>query len=129
MGCWIWSKILSLKVQQTLELSRKEKYSSAVLSSIHFINHIFQAASNKAEESFTKLSDSEAQAVQGRVDVISYACQAEINHFNQNRVGDFKVMMQKYLQGQISFYQNVSDQLLVLFDTVYVTIWVKGILS
>ena len=74
----------------------------------NFITHKFQAASNKAEESFTKLSDAEAQAVQGRVDVISYACQAEINHFNQNRVGDFKGMMQKYLQGQISFYQNVS---------------------
>ena len=69
---------------------------------------ILQAGSNKAEESFAKLSDSEAQAVQGRVDVISYSVNAEINHFNQHRVGDYKVMMQKYLQGQISFYQNVS---------------------
>ncbi len=69
---------------------------------------ILQAASNKAEESFTKMSDAEAQAVQGRVDVISYSVKAEINNFNMHRVGDFKAMMQKYLQGQIAFYQNVS---------------------
>ncbi len=54
------------------------------------------------------MSEPDAQAVQGRVDVISYSVQAEISHFNQHRVNDFKVMMQNYLQGQISFYQNVS---------------------
>ncbi len=68
----------------------------------------FQAASNKAEESFLKLPENEAQAVQGRLDVIAYASLAEINHFNQHRVGDFKIMMQNYLQQQITHYQNVS---------------------
>ena len=62
------------------------------------------------EEQFAKLSESEAQAVQGKVEVISYACLAEMNQFQQFRVGDFKIMMQNYLKGQIEFYQKVSGQ-------------------
>lgn len=60
------------------------------------------------EESYTKLSESDLATAQSRIDVISYASLAEMNHFNQNRVPDFKAMMQNYLTNQIEFYQKVS---------------------
>ena len=50
----------------------------------------------------------EAQDAHSRLEVISYTTLAEINHFNQFRVGDFKQIMQKYLQQQIEFHENVS---------------------
>ena len=48
-------------------------------------------------------------AVQGRADVIAYAVMAEMTHFQQYRVGDFKGTMQNYLRGQIDFYKTVSS--------------------
>ena len=45
---------------------------------------------------------------QARADIIAYATLAEMNHFQQSRVADFKRMMQDYLQQQINFYQQVG---------------------
>lgn len=54
------------------------------------------------------MSESDVSNVLGRADTISYGTMAEINHFQEQRVDDFKSMMQKYLQEQINFYKNVS---------------------
>lgn len=54
-----------------------------------------------------KLQGAEAAAIALRGDVVSYALLAEINHFQRERVIDFKRYMQNYLKEQISFYQKV----------------------
>ena len=61
------------------------------------------------EEQYAKLSQQEMDAAHGRLEVISYCTLAEINHFNQYRVGDFKLIMQQYLQKQIDFHENVRQ--------------------
>ena len=80
----------------------------SVYGPAHILHVSLQAASTKMEESYAKLTDNEAQAAHGRLEVISYTTLAEINHFNQYRVGDFKLIMQRYLQAQINFHENVS---------------------
>ena len=69
-----------------------------------------QAASAKIHENAGRLSEQEVNEVQGRADVIAYATLAEMAHFQQHRVTDFKVMMREYLKGQIGFYRNVSPR-------------------
>lgn len=75
------------------------------------------------EEQIAKLSEHESQAVQSKVEVISYATLAEMNHFQQYRVGDFKVMMQNYIKGQIAFYQNVSNLYILLLVLTRLVQW------
>lgn len=53
------------------------------------------------------MTESEVNNVMTRADTISYGTMAEMNHFQQERVRDFKYMMQKYLQDQIAFYKRV----------------------
>ena len=55
-----------------------------------------------------KISEQEVMNVQHRVDTVSYGTLAEMNHFQRERVQDFKLMMQLYLRSQIQFYQDVS---------------------
>ena len=54
-----------------------------------------------------KMSDEDAKAVAERSDVISYACLAEMNHFQEHRVVDFNQRIKAYLQNQITFYKKV----------------------
>ncbi|XP_022246256.1 sorting nexin lst-4-like isoform X1 [Limulus polyphemus] len=58
-----------------------------------------------------KLSAEEAQSINKRTDVVSYAALAEISHFQSERIEDFKYMMQNFLSAQISFYQTVVSKL------------------
>ena len=67
-----------------------------------------QAATQKIQESAGRLNDSDMATVQGRADVITYTTQAEMSHFQQDRVGDFKEYMQTYLKAQIDFHERVS---------------------
>lgn len=74
---------------------------------------VFQGATGKAKECLKlqeegKMTEPETQKVLGRTDVISYGTLAEMNHFQSERVKDFKLMMQLYLRSQIKFYQEVS---------------------
>lgn len=54
------------------------------------------------------MPESDVAAVIQRADVISFGTLAEMNHFQRERVADYKDMMQKFLHGQIKFYRDVS---------------------
>ncbi|XP_035204490.1 sorting nexin-18-like, partial [Stegodyphus dumicola] len=55
-----------------------------------------------------KLSQENVAAIARRTDIISYAVMAEITHFQQEQVGEFKNMIQGFLQAQVKFYLKVS---------------------
>ncbi|XP_072045490.1 sorting nexin-33-like isoform X2 [Amphiura filiformis] len=58
-----------------------------------------------------KMDFEEAESVKQRADVVSYAMMAEINHFQDERVRNFKEAMEGFLTEQIKFYQNVTAKL------------------
>lgn len=58
-----------------------------------------------------RMDQEEADGIRKRCRVVGFALQAEMNHFHERRVADFKRMMQSYLKQQIIFYQRVSQQL------------------
>lgn len=77
---------------------------------------VHEGAIGKAKECLKlqeegKMSESEVNNVLARADTISYGTLAEITHFQEQRVDDFKSMMQKYLQEQINFYKNLTGKL------------------
>lgn len=56
------------------------------------------------------MPESDVAAVIQRADVISFGTLAEMNHFQRERVADYKEVMQKFLHGQIKFYREVSKR-------------------
>ncbi|XP_064635989.1 sorting nexin-33-like [Lineus longissimus] len=58
-----------------------------------------------------KMSESEVQSVINRSDTVSYAIMSEQNYFQEERVRDFKLMMQIYLRQQIEFYKKITSKL------------------
>lgn len=56
------------------------------------------------------MPESDVAAVIQRADVISFGTLAEMNHFQRERVADYKEVMQKFLHGQIKFYRDVSKR-------------------
>lgn len=87
-----------------------------LLSNFPDIIHLQKGAFAKVKES-QRMSDEgrmdqeEADGIRKRCRVVGFALQAEMNHFHERRVADFKRMMQSYLRQQIVFYQRVSQQL------------------
>jgi WASP-binding domain of Sorting nexin protein len=81
---------------------------------------VLQAAATKVQEAATKgseagkMTESDLQSLQNRADVITYTVLAEMQHFQQYRVGDFKKYMTSYLQGQIDFYKAVCFKCLFM---------------
>lgn len=61
-----------------------------------------------------KMGARELAGVKGRADVVSAVCLAEIAHFHQERVYEFKAVIQQYLEMQRTFFSSVSA---VLFTT------------
>uniref|UniRef100_A0A8C7WY73 Sorting nexin protein WASP-binding domain-containing protein n=1 Tax=Oryzias sinensis TaxID=183150 RepID=A0A8C7WY73_9TELE len=58
-----------------------------------------------------KMDRAQAEGISDRCNIISYATLAEIQHFHQIRVRDFKTQMQHYLQQQIAFFQKITGKL------------------
>lgn len=58
-----------------------------------------------------KMESQQADGVRERCNIISFATMAEIQHFHQMRVRDFKGQMQHFLQQQISFFQKITGKL------------------
>lgn len=58
-----------------------------------------------------KMDPAQAEGINERCNIISCATLAEIQHFHQIRVRDFKTQMQHYLQQQIAFFQKVTGKL------------------
>ncbi|KAI1897240.1 hypothetical protein AGOR_G00081270 [Albula goreensis] len=46
-----------------------------------------------------------------RVSTMSYALQAEMNHFHSNRIYDYNRVMQQYLEQQVKFYETIAEKL------------------
>ncbi|XP_056655165.1 sorting nexin-33 [Monodelphis domestica] len=87
-----------------------------LLSNFPDIIHLQKGAFAKVKESQRmsdegKMDQDEADGIRKRCRVVGFALQAEMNHFHERRVLDFKHMMQSYLRQQILFYQRVSQQL------------------
>ncbi|KAF4074337.1 hypothetical protein AMELA_G00238340 [Ameiurus melas] len=80
------------------------------------IIHVQKGALTKVKESQKhveegKMERQQADGIAERCNIISFATLAEIQHFHQIRVRDFKSQMQHYLQQQISFFQKVTGKL------------------
>uniref|UniRef100_A0A6G1SCP8 Sorting nexin-33 n=1 Tax=Aceria tosichella TaxID=561515 RepID=A0A6G1SCP8_9ACAR len=58
-----------------------------------------------------KINDSEMVRVNQRSNVVTYATLAEINHFHNERLMDFKQMMQVFLTAQINFHSDIVSKL------------------
>ncbi|XP_033023612.1 sorting nexin-33 isoform X1 [Lacerta agilis] len=87
-----------------------------LLSNFPDIIHLQKGAFAKVKESQRmsdegKMDQEEADGIRKRCRVVGFALQAEMNHFHERRILDFKRMMQSYLKQQIIFYQRVSQQL------------------
>lgn len=80
------------------------------------IIHVQKGALTKVKESQKhveegKMDRSQAEGINERCNIISCATLAEIQHFHQIRVRDFKAQMQHYLQQQIAFFQKITGKL------------------
>lgn len=58
-----------------------------------------------------KISESTMSRVTQRANVVTYATLAEINHFHNERLVDFKQMMQVFLTAQINFHSDILGKL------------------
>lgn len=68
-----------------------------------------------------KIDANACESVSSRADQISYAVLAEMNHFHNERVNDFKNVISNFLKQQINFHEKVVNQLkeaLSKFDCV-----------
>lgn len=80
------------------------------------IIHVQKGALTKVKESQKhveegKMDRAQAEGINERCNIISFATLAEIQHFHQIRVRDFKAQMQHYLQQQITFFQKITGKL------------------
>uniref|UniRef100_A0A4W5LZD7 Sorting nexin n=1 Tax=Hucho hucho TaxID=62062 RepID=A0A4W5LZD7_9TELE len=80
------------------------------------IIHVQKGALTKVKESQKhveegKMDAPQADGVNERCNIISFATLAEIQHFHQVRVRDFKAQMQHYLTEQIGFFQKITGKL------------------
>lgn len=80
------------------------------------IIHVQKGALTKVKESQKhveegKMDGPQADGINERCNIISFATLAEIQHFHQIRVRDYKAQMQHYLQQQIGFFQKITGKL------------------
>nr|XP_057927675.1 sorting nexin-18a [Doryrhamphus excisus] len=80
------------------------------------IIHVQKGALTKVKESQRhveegKMEAAQAEEINERCNIISCATLAEIQHFHQIRVRDFRAQMQHYLQEQIAFFQKITGKL------------------
>ncbi|XP_077077420.1 sorting nexin-9b isoform X2 [Siphateles boraxobius] len=58
-----------------------------------------------------KISASDKTVMFKRASTMSYALQAEMNHFHSNRIYDYNRVMQQYLEEQVKFYEMIAEKL------------------
>ncbi|CAM4688317.1 hypothetical protein PO909_010235 [Leuciscus waleckii] len=58
-----------------------------------------------------KISSSDKTTMSKRASTMSYALQAEMNHFHSNRIYDYNRVMQQYLEEQVKFYEMIAEKL------------------
>ncbi|XP_049612187.1 sorting nexin-9b isoform X4 [Syngnathus scovelli] len=77
---------------------------------------VHKAAIDKVKEgdklvATSKISPQEKVTMAKRVSTMSYALQAEMNHFHSNRIYDYNRVMQQYLEEQVKFYETIAAKL------------------
>ncbi|CAL2039241.1 unnamed protein product [Caenorhabditis brenneri] len=75
------------------------------------IIHVHKQALQKFRESEGRLSSVEAEKMKQRIDAMSYAVVAEVQHQTAEKVEDLKSTMGTYLKRQAAFYQDVANKL------------------
>ncbi|KAG8449944.1 hypothetical protein GDO86_016576 [Hymenochirus boettgeri] len=114
-----------LKRKRRLVLWMDHMTSHPVLSQYEGFQHFLSCRDEKQWKAgaFTKVKESQRMSDEGRMEqdesdgirkrcrVVGFALQAEINHFHQRRLKDFKQTLQHYLKEQIVFYRRVSQEL------------------
>ena len=80
------------------------------------ILQVHKGAINKKKEhqkmlDEAKIDDKSVAQINERADVVTLATLAEINHFQEERITDFKEAMKNFLSAQIEFYRNIADKL------------------
>ncbi|EFP08840.1 CRE-LST-4 protein [Caenorhabditis remanei] len=75
------------------------------------ILHVHKQALQKYRDSEGRLSAVEAEKMRQRMDTMSYAVIAEIQHQTAEKVEDLKSTMGTYLKRQAAFYQDVASKL------------------
>ncbi|XP_061890980.1 sorting nexin-9b isoform X2 [Entelurus aequoreus] len=77
---------------------------------------VHKAAIDKVKEgdklvATSKITAQEKITMAKRVSTMSYALQAEMNHFHSNRIYDYNRVMQQYLEEQVKFYETIAAKL------------------
>uniref|UniRef100_A0A7N9DCZ9 Sorting nexin n=1 Tax=Macaca fascicularis TaxID=9541 RepID=A0A7N9DCZ9_MACFA len=75
-----------------------------------------QGAIEKVKESdklvaTSKITPQDKQNMVKRVSTMSYALQAEMNHFHSNRIYDYNSVIRLYLEQQVQFYETIAEKL------------------
>ncbi|KAF7664006.1 hypothetical protein LDENG_00192200 [Lucifuga dentata] len=77
---------------------------------------VHKAAIDKVKEAdklvaTSKIGPQDKVTMAKRVSTMSYALQAEMNHFHSNRIYDYNRVMQQYLEEQVKFYEMIAEKL------------------
>ncbi|KAG7316366.1 hypothetical protein KOW79_019907 [Hemibagrus wyckioides] len=77
---------------------------------------VHKAAIEKVKEAdklvaTSKITPGEKVTMGKRASTMSYALQAEMNHFHSNRIYDYNRVMQQYLEQQAKFYETIAEKL------------------
>ncbi|KAL6096095.1 snx9 [Pungitius sinensis] len=77
---------------------------------------VHKAAIEKVKEgdklvAASKIAPQDKVTMAKRVSTMSYALQAEMNHFHSNRIYDYNRVMQLYLEEQVKFYETIAAKL------------------
>uniref|UniRef100_A0A8B9LIV6 Sorting nexin n=1 Tax=Astyanax mexicanus TaxID=7994 RepID=A0A8B9LIV6_ASTMX len=77
---------------------------------------VHKAAIEKVKEAdklvaASKITSAEKVTMGKRASSMSYALQAEMNHFHSNRIYDYNRVMQQYLEEQVKFYETIAEKL------------------
>uniref|UniRef100_A0A8C0NV52 Sorting nexin n=1 Tax=Canis lupus familiaris TaxID=9615 RepID=A0A8C0NV52_CANLF len=59
----------------------------------------------------SKITPQDKQNMVKRVGTMSYALQAEMNHFHSNRIYDYNSVIRLYLEQQVQFYETIAEKL------------------
>uniref|UniRef100_A0A8C1NTE5 Sorting nexin 9a n=1 Tax=Cyprinus carpio TaxID=7962 RepID=A0A8C1NTE5_CYPCA len=77
---------------------------------------VHKAAIDKVKEAdhlvtMNKISQQDKHIMEKNLSTMSYALQAEMNHFHSNRIYDYNRLMQFYLEEQVKFYETIAEKL------------------
>ncbi|XP_015228598.1 PREDICTED: sorting nexin-9 isoform X4 [Cyprinodon variegatus] len=77
---------------------------------------VHKAALDKVKEgdklvAANKITTQDKTTMAKRLSTMSYALQAEMNHFHSNRIYDYNRVMQQYLEEQVKFYETIAAKL------------------